>query len=151
MRAPHPDRALVASWWAWINDKIQQSPLTKIEICSAIGKNYKRSLRDGGETVGSSTYLSQMKNHGNLPPREVVSDIARVMGLSEAEALLQAGYAPLRSEAFWDSILSDQAPLLDSSLNKSVAALADLTPAEQRLVAGFLQGVQVGRQLAEVA
>lgn len=146
---PHPDQPLVASWWAWFDEK--KAPLSQSEVSRRIGKYTFRSKCDG--KPGANSYLSVMRAHRTIPPHQVVCDIARAIGVSEAEALLQAGYAPLRSEEFWEAILSRNAgpPPLDCALTKAVGALDTLTPAEQRLVAVFLQGVLSGRQLAEVA
>lgn len=137
---PHPD--LAASWWAWVESK--RGGMASTVLCRAIGKQHRS---DG------SNYISSMKCTGLLPKREGIIKIARALGVSEAEALLQAGMVPFRSAQFYRQVLAklDQAPQLEPELRDALHDLQELTPAEQRQVGGWLQGLLDARQLAEVA
>lgn len=100
-------------------------------------------VRMGLELGVDPSYISLMEVDGYVPRREKVMHIALVLDISVDETLIRAGYVPSLSEDDAAAILDGlRLPGFVPDL-RAACQLHDLTPAEQRSVAAFLQGVRM--------
>jgi hypothetical protein len=136
-KAPN-DQAVVDRWWTWLLEASQRARISWVKLSQFIGKYGKRM------PAGGSCYLSRMRAHGCLPPREVVEALAGALEANRTEALLMAGYVPLLEPDQWLDLLGQPGSGMSPQLVQALHDVADLPPAEQRKVAAWLDGLRVG-------